>query len=250
MSATAGMSHRKHAVLSLAHRWFAFLESSAGNVEAHLGIFANNVQLTGRRGQVRFAHGHYELEQWFRAIPDEISSHRILHSTWTEGDSQNGNLDFIVAYQTPTAGGDVGGSVISYETVVSFEDDVPRFLALDKTPILPNTSPRYAPTWAENRVLGFIHAVLAKQLTHREASSALGDISLADSVIEVWAPVPERSAAYDAFLTISTADGYVHTAGWRFHDDGDAAFPTPERIAPFCRLKVQYQHGHDIGDTQ
>jgi hypothetical protein len=249
MSTTA-ISRRDHATLSLAHRWFAFLESSAGNVEEHLGLFVKNVQLTGRRGQVRFAHGHNELAQWFRAVPDEISSHRILHCTWKEGTGAEGNLDFIVAYQTPTADGGVGGSVISYQTVVSFADDVPRFVALDKTPILPNTRHEYSPTWAEHRVYGFVHAVLGKQLTHQEAADAFRDISLAGSRVKVWAPVPEGSTAYDAFLTIGTADGSLHTAGWRFHDDGDAAFPFPQQIAPLRRLTVRDEHPLDAKGTR
>jgi hypothetical protein len=247
------MSHRDHAAhaaLSLAHRWFAFLESSAGNVTDHLGLFANNVRLTGRRGEVRFAHGHNDLAHWFQAIPDEISSHRILHSTWTEGTGEKGNLDFVVAYQTPTADGGVGGSVISYETVVSFADDVPRFEALDKTPILPNTRHEYAPTWAEHRAYAFVHAVLGKQLTHQEAADALDDTSFAATAIEVWAPVPERSTAYDAYLTIGAADGTLHTAVWRFQDDGDSAFPVPERIARLCRLTMQDEHHPDTRRTR
>jgi hypothetical protein len=231
-----GMSPKSHAALSLAHRWFAFLESPAGNVEEHLNLFGSNVQLTGRRGQLHFAHGHTELAQWFRAVPDEISSHRILHSSWTEGIGEEGTLDFLVAYQAPTADGSVGGSVISYQTVVSFAEDVPRFLALDKTPILPNTRPDYAPTWAEHRVSGFVYAILGQRLIHQKAADAIRDIPTAASKVDVWAPAPERSPAYDAFLTIGTADGTFHAAGWRFRDDGDAAFPVPEHIAPLRRL--------------
>jgi len=241
-AARTDIALRNHAALSLAHRWFAFLESSAGNVEEHLGIFMNDVRLTGRGGQVRFAQGHGELAQWFRAVPDEISSHRILHSTWTEGPGGNGTLNFVVAYQAPAADGGVGGSVMSYETAVSFEDERPRFVALDKTPILANTRNEYAPTWAEHRVHGFVHAVLGKQLTHHKAAEAFSDISAAGSVIEVWAPVPERSTAYDAYVTIGTPDGSFHAAGWRFHDDGDAAFPVPEQIGPLRPLKVRDNH--------
>jgi hypothetical protein len=69
-----GMSSRSHAALSLALRWFAFLESPAGNVDEHLDLFEDTVQLSGRRGEVHFAHGHLELAQWFRAVPDEVSS--------------------------------------------------------------------------------------------------------------------------------------------------------------------------------
>lgn len=234
-----GMSRRSHAAFSLAHRWFAFLESPAGNVEEHLDLFEDNVQLTGRRGEVHFAHGHLELAQWFRAVPDEVSSHRILHSNWTERTGVEGTLDFLVAYQTPTADGSVGGSIISYQTVVAFADEIPRFVALDKTPILPNTKRVYAPTWAEHRVSGFVHALLGKQLIHAEAADALRDLTEGAPKVHVWAPAPERSPAYDAFLTIGNPDGNFHTAAWRFQDDGDTAFPAPLQIAQLRRSTVR-----------
>jgi hypothetical protein len=234
-----GMSRRSHAALSLAHRWFAFLESSAGNLEEHLDLFEDNVQLTGRRGEIHFAHGRQELAQWFRAVPDEVSSHRILHSNWTERTGVEGTLDFLVAYQTPTADGSVGGSIISYQTVVSFADEIPRFVSLDKTSILPNTKRDYAPTWAEHRVSGFVHALLGKALTHAEAAGALRDLTKGASNVDVWAPAPERFPTYDAFLAIGTADGNFHTAAWRFQDDGDTAFPAPLQIVPLRRSTVQ-----------
>lgn len=245
-----GVSRSSHAALSLAHRWFAFLESPAGNLGEHLDLFEDNVQLTGRRGEVHFAHGHQELAQWFRAVPDEVSSHRILHSNWTERTGVEGTLDFLVAYETPTADGSVGGSIISYQTVVSFADEIPRFAALDKTPILPNTKRVYAPTWAEHRVSGFVHALLGKQLTHAEAGDALRDFTTGASRVDVWAPVPERSPTYDAFLTIGTADGNFHSAAWRFQDDGDTAFPTPMQIAPPRRSTVQDDPRPDARTTR
>jgi hypothetical protein len=245
-----GMSRRSHAALSLAHRWFAFLESPAGNLEEHLDLFEDNVQLTGRRGEVRFAHGHQELAQWFRAVPDEVSSHRILHSNWLERTGVEGTLDFLVAYQAPTADGSVGGSIIRYQTVVSFVDESPRFAALDKTPILPNTKREYAPTWAEHRVSGFVHALLGKQLTHAEAADALGDLTKGASKVDVWAPAPELSPTYDAFLTIGTADGNFRTAAWRFQDDGDTAFPAPLQIAPLRRSTVQDDRRPDARSTR
>ncbi|KQR74425.1 hypothetical protein ASF98_21910 [Arthrobacter sp. Leaf337] len=215
----------------------------------HLDLFENNIQLTGRLGEVQFAHGHLELAQWFRTVPDEVSSHRILHSNWTERTGAEGTLDFLVAYQTPTADGSAGGSVISYQTTVSFADEIPRFVALDKTPILPNTKRVYAPTWAEHRVSGFMHALLGTQLTHAEAADALCDITDGVSKVDVWAPVPERSPVYDAFLTIGTADGNFHTAAWRFHDDGDTAFPAPLQIAPLSRSTVYDDRHPDARGT-
>ncbi|MFJ5956466.1 hypothetical protein ACIQC5_10950 [Paenarthrobacter sp. NPDC092416] len=232
-------SDKFHAALSLAHRWFAFLETPAGNVEEHLGLFAKDVQLTGRRGQVCFAHGRAELERWFGAVPEEISSHRIIHSTWTDGEGEVGKLDFVVAYQATTAHGGVSGSIISYETVISFANDQPHFLALDKTPILPNARKEYAPTWAEHRVLGFVHAALSGQLTSQAATDALHLALSAGSNVGVWAPAPELSRVYDAFLTVGTSEGNVYTAWWRFHDDGDAAFPALERTAPLRRQTTQ-----------
>ncbi|MDR6438720.1 hypothetical protein J2790_003887 [Paenarthrobacter nicotinovorans] len=209
-------------------------------------MFANDVQLTGRRGSIRFARGSKELEQWFRDVPDEFSSHRIIHSSWKAGDGHNGKLDFIVAYQSPAQDGTVSGSIISYETIISFADDRPRFLSLDKTPILPNPRMQYSPTWAEHRVLGFVHAVLGRQIACQSAAEALSTGASANSRVDVWAPVPELSSEIDAFLTIGTPEGNLLGAEWRFQDDGDSDFPAPLRIEPLRRMTTRGEEANDV----
>lgn len=150
---------RYHIALHVAHRWFAFLEAPGGNLEAHLAMFHPQVRLSGRRGGHLFASDHQSLVAWFDAVPDEVSSHHIVHSSYSIADNGDGLLSMVVAYQ---AKGELGvhGSIISYETRIEFAPGAPRFIALDKTPILSNTRAEYETSWSTNRALALIHAEL------------------------------------------------------------------------------------------
>lgn len=195
-------SQRHHIALSLAHRWFAFFEAPGGDMAAHLAIFHPHVRLSGHRGQRLFAQDHETLRAWFAAVPDEVSSHHILHSVYEDLGPDSGRLAFLVAYQAPGEDGAVRGSIISYETQIAFDRE-PRFLALDKTPTLPSTRPVFESSWASNRVLARLHAELgglgeADDANGQALRSAMGNNVQALSVLT---NAPDGSCSYEALAS-------------------------------------------------
>ncbi len=203
INTTAALATRRHVALHLAHRWFAFLEAPGGDLETHLKIFHPQVRLSGHRGGHLFARDHDSLMAWFAAVPDAISAHHIMHSVYADADDGSGLLDMVVAYQAP---GDTGvhGAIISYAKRIEFAPDGARFVALDKTPILPNGRPDYATSWATNRALARVHAELGR-IT--DADSPLR-AALGGHVAQVFAhaAAPEASPAYEAVITGSGCD--------------------------------------------
>ncbi|MCJ1961439.1 hypothetical protein [Novosphingobium mangrovi (ex Hu et al. 2023)] len=195
-------SKRHHIALSLAHRWFAFFEAPGGDLKAHLAIFHPHVRLSGHRGQRLFAQDHETLRAWFAAVPDEVSSHHILHSVYEELGPGSGRLAFLVAYQAPGADGAVHGSIISYDTQVAFGGE-PRFLALDKTPTLPNTRPTFEPSWATNRVLARLHAELGGLGAAGDANGQVVRSAMGGNVqaLSVLTRAPDGSSSYEALAS-------------------------------------------------
>ncbi|MDC8746755.1 hypothetical protein NY751_11860 [Xanthomonas campestris] len=223
------LTQQQHAALHLAHRWFAFLEAPGGDLQDHLTLFHPEVRLTGRRGGYLFAQDHASLSAWLSAVPDAISSHHIVHSTYTTDEHGAGLLNMVVAYQAPGATG-THGSIISYETRIAFDAPLARFVMLDKTPILPNTRPQYAPSWATNRVLALVHGTLAGLTApNNDLVRALGgDVRH----VHAEAMATEGSHAYSAIVTTRGA----HPAGIRvthlaLMDDVKGPVPTIERVA-------------------
>ncbi|TCB77269.1 hypothetical protein [Acinetobacter sp. ANC 4173] len=215
---------RQYMALHLAHRWFAFLEAPVGDLHSHLSIFHPQVRLSGHRGHHLFAHDHDSLITWFAAVPDEISSHHIVHANFATAQNGEGHLNMVIAYQTPTASG-VHGSIISYETRIEFSAEGARFIALDKTPILANTRPEYETSWAMNRVLARVYAELAV-ITESDGqlTQILGE---AVSQVTVHAPVAEASTDYVAQLScISGIPASQHTLQLTVHDDGHSSLPS------------------------
>lgn len=225
---------RHHLALALAHRWFGYLETSWGDTETQLEIFVDDVVLSGRRGGIVFANDHASMRKWFDAIPDDTSAHRIIHHSWNDTGERSGILDFLVAYQVP--GRDrPGGSVISYTTVVVFDDDgQARFARLDKTPVLPNEDPEYHPTWAEHRVLAAIHSALAGH----HGDDGLAELARAvggDAEVEVWAPVPAPARKYSAVILAKDERGDVRTSHWTFTDTPHSVLPVATSREPLPR---------------
>lgn len=220
-------AERRHTALHLAHRWFAFLEAPGGDLEAHLSIFHPQVRLSGHRGATLFAHDHRSLVSWFNAIPDAISSHHIVHWTYTDVDRTSGVLNMVVAYQAP---GDkrVHGSIISYETRIEFTATGAWFVSLDKTPTLANTRPRYETSWAVNRALARVHADLGG-IAGRDHPIR---IALGDDVLQLGAhaSAAEGSASYEAIVTGICADGTMRVLHLMLADDGRSALPTIVRM--------------------
>ncbi|MBO9112465.1 MULTISPECIES: hypothetical protein [Rhizobium/Agrobacterium group] len=194
------MAKRRHIALHLAHRWFAFLEAPGGNLETHLTIFHPQVRLSGRRGSHQFANDHASLVAWFAAVPDEISSHHILHSSYATAENGDGLLSMVVAYQAK-GDEDVHGSIISYETRIEFVPGGARFTALDKTPILPNTRTEYETSWASNRVAALVHAELGSVPTSENCFRAQFGNDVRQLTVSTVAP--EGSRQYDAVITYS-----------------------------------------------
>ncbi|QEI08518.1 hypothetical protein FXN63_23780 [Pigmentiphaga aceris] len=219
---------RHHIALHLAHRWFAFLEASVGNLDTHLAIFHPQVQLSGHRGNHVFARDHESLKAWFAAVPDVISSHHIVHASFADADNGDGLLSMVVAYQAPGDSG-IHGSIISYETRIEFAAGGARFIALDKTPILANTRPEYETSWAANRVLARVYAELAGITgSDGQLRAVLGnDVRQ----LAVHATAPEASRAYEALVTCNAGNPAVGRAvHLTLSDDGEATLPTIERI--------------------
>lgn len=229
IDAKTAMTTRHHVALHLAHRWFAFLEAPVGNLATHLQIFHPQVRLSGHRGGHLFARDHASLKAWFAAVPDTISAHHIVHSTYATADNGDGLLDMVVAYQSPGNAG-MHGSIISYATRIEFTADGARFVALDKTPILPSTRPYYETSWAANRVLALVHAELGG-ITESDGKlrAALGS-----DVRQVFAQVaaPEGSRAYEAVVTSSCGDGAkIRVMRLQLADDIQAPMPAVVQIA-------------------
>ncbi|MBH0112098.1 hypothetical protein I5E68_03905 [Novosphingobium sp. YJ-S2-02] len=227
-------AQRHHIALSLAHRWFAFFEAPGGDLEAHLAIFDPQVRLSGHRGQRLFAQDHESLRAWFAAVPDEVSSHHILHSVYEDLAPDSGRLAFLVAYQAPGADGAVHGSIISYETQIAFGGE-PRFLALDKTPMLPNTRPVFEPSWASNRVLARLHAELgglgeAVDANSQDLRSAMGDNVNALSVLT---NAPDGSSSYEALASwIGGEPAAPSSLRLAVRDDVREPLPTIQPLVP------------------
>jgi hypothetical protein len=198
MSTDTTAAQRNHIALHLAHRWFAFLEAPGGDMDTHLKMFHPQVRLSGHRGSHLFAKDHPSLLAWFKSIPDEISSHHIVHSAYSDAENGEGLLSMVVAYQAPSASG-VHGSIISYETRIEFAPGAPRFIALDKTPILPNTKSGYETSWSANRVLARVHADLGGlNGTDERLISMLGhDVRQVSTLVSA----PEGSRSYEAIVT-------------------------------------------------
>lgn len=237
MRAKVSATLRHHAARHLGHRWFAFLEAPGGDLQAHLAIFHPQVRLTGQRGSLVFATDHGSLVSWFASIPDETSSHHILHSDYRDVDDDQGIFRMVVAYQTPGPDG-VRGSVISYETVIDVSSEAPRFIALDKTPILPNTRAIYEPSWAVNRVLALVYA----SLSGLDGSSTDLRAAFSDDVHHVNALVSaeENARDYAASLVWSGKDnGQSGSLRLRFEDDGHAPFPELAEIELLRSVKDQ-----------
>lgn len=189
----APMLSQYHVALHLAHRWFAYLEAPGGDLDTHLTMFHPQVELSGHRRSRLFAHDHESLKAWFAAVPDEVSSHHIVHSTYSTSNdgSDDGLLNMVVAYQVPAKSG-VHGSIISYQTRIEFIPGGARFIAIDKTPILPNMKPDYETSWAANRVLALMHATLGgTAMSDSKLRAALGD-NVHRVFVHTTAPKPTR----------------------------------------------------------
>lgn len=135
----------------------------------------------------------------------------------------------LVAYQAdrPEV---VQGAIIRYEMHLALGREGARFLALDKTPILPDTRPVFEPSWAANRILALAHASLADLPT---GDRRLRDVlSPGSAPILVRADAVEGSTHYQALLNASAPDTSV---GRSFlldlDDDAGATVPRMRRLA-------------------
>lgn len=222
-------AQRRHISLHLAHRWFAYLEVSGGDLDTHLMMFHPSVRLSGHRGHHLFAHDRESLVDWFAAVPDTISSHHILHSVYSDADDGDGLLQLLVAYQAPSSAG-IHGSIISYETRIQFAPGAPQFRALDKTPILPNTRAEYETSWSTHRVLARLHAELGGIIPQPDIGlrNALGE-----DVRQILAQTnaPEGSKAYEALVTVTGGSlRKSHAIRLQIADEVNTPLPTIARI--------------------
>jgi hypothetical protein len=222
------MTPRHHIALHLAHRWFAYLEAPGGDLETHLTMFHPQVRLSGHRGGRLFASDHQSLTDWFAAVPDEVSSHHIVHANFSMAEDDTGLLSMVVAYQ---ALGDTGvhGSIIAYETRIEFAADAPRFIALDKTPILSNTRAGYDTSWSINRVLSLVHAELGGVIASDGRLRAL----LGADIQQVFAQSIgiEGSRTYEALVTSTCRDPLeIRAVRLELSDDVSRTFPGVESI--------------------
>ncbi len=224
----AAMGVRHHLALHLAHRWFAFLESEGGDIDAHLEMFHPRVRLSGRRGDHVFADDRASLLRWFASVPEEVSSHHIIHSSFVAGEGGVGQLSMVVAYQAPQPDG-MRGSIISYETTVEFVDEGARFLSLDKTPILANASSEYHTSWAANRVLALVHAELAS--TDQTNTVLSGVLGCSVSKVMAVSVAQEGARDYHAVVTaIGGASNGVRVVRLALLDDLKSIVPIITRI--------------------
>lgn len=226
-ASVAPMSKANHIALSLAHRWFAYLEAPGGDMVRHLTMFHPNVQLSGHRVNHIFADDHDSLKAWFASVPDLVRSHHIIHSSFSLAANGDGLLDMIVAYQAPGEAR-MQGSIISYETRIDFAPEAPRFIALDKTPILPNRRASYETSWATNRVLSRLHAALGGITDADDAlCAALGYEVLQISAI---AAAPEGSSAYDAIVSVVGKDAQIRNVRLHLSDSVAKPLPTVDKV--------------------
>ncbi len=229
MSALSTVADRTHIALHLAHRWFAFFEAPGADLDGHLAIFHPKIRLTGHKNSHLFAADHQSLAE-LRAIPDEPSSHHIVHSNYSDVDEHTGTLNMVIAYQARSAGG-VHGSIISYQTLVEFGASGPRFVALDKTPVLSNTRSDYETSWAENRVLALVHADLGGLGSN--GGRLRGEFGPSTQVA-AHAPASEGPGDYVALVS-----GIGNAGIWAVHldvlDDAKSAVPAFETITRLGR---------------
>lgn len=228
MTRSSDQLRAQHDALHLAYRWFAFFEAPGSALAPHLEIFDPQVRLSGHQGRHLFADDRDSLAAWFATVPGERSSHHILHAAFEPAPQGTSRLNMLVAYQAMRPTG-VQGAIIRYETELSHGLEGARFLALDKTPILPDTQATFAPSWAANRVLALTHAALA-ELPESDARlrEALG---ASTSQLQVQANVPEGSLRYHALLSAAgtEAAGSCHLL-LDLEDDASAPLPALTRI--------------------
>lgn len=230
IDAEVPMALQMHLALHLAHRWFAFLEAPGGDLNSHLRMFHPQVRLSGYEKKHIFADDHETLTAWFAAVPDQISSHHIIHSDYAVASNGEGVLNMVVAYQAPGNPG-MHGSIISYETRIDFSEGVPRFVALDKTPILSNRRPDYETSWASNRVLSWVHAELGGIIP---SDGYLREL-LGNDVRQISAhvAVPEGSRTYGALVVgITGSAAEARAVHLKFSDSLSTSIPMLEHIAP------------------
>ncbi|WP_118137023.1 hypothetical protein [Oceanicella sp. SM1341] len=228
MTSSSDRLRAQHDALHLAHRWFAFFEAPGGDLERHLEIFDPQVRLSGHQGRRLFADDRDSLAAWFSTVPGERSSHHILHATFESAPRRQSRLNMLVAYQAVRPEG-VQGAIIRYETELSHGPGGTRFLALDKTPILPDTQANFAPSWAANRVLALAHAALA-ELPGSDARLR-ETLGASTSQLQVRANVPEGSPRYHALLSAVGTDaaGGCHLM-LELEDDVSGPLPALSRI--------------------
>ncbi|MGE1155184.1 hypothetical protein [Pseudomonas kitaguniensis] len=228
------LADRNHLALHLAHRWFAFFEASGGDLDAHLQIFHPQVRLSGHRGSHLLASDRERLAAWLVAVPDEISSYRIVHSNYLTADNGDGLLNMVVAYQAPSYP-EIHGSIISYETRVEFAQ-IPRFSAIDKTPILPNKRHAFEPSWSTNRVLARVHA----ELGGITGSDGQLRIELGSKIREILAHSTALTGSknYQALVTATGGDpDELRVVRLQLADDVKATMPTIEIVEPLPLLE-------------
>ncbi|WP_108260660.1 hypothetical protein [Mangrovicoccus ximenensis] len=224
MTPLPGRLRQQHDALHLSHRWFAFFEAPGSALAPHLEIFAPQVRLSGHQGRHLFADDLQSLADWFGTVPDERSSHHILHATFGPAPAGQSQLHMLVAYQAARPEG-VQGAIIRYETRLSHGPEGARFLALDKTPILPDTCPTFSPSWAANRVLALAHAALAERPgSDARLRKALGSTA---GQMRVQADAAEGSPCYQAMLSASDPDAEIGR-NLLLQLEDDAAAPLPQ----------------------
>lgn len=145
-----------HAIEDIIYRWFAFFEGETEAVSEHSDIFTEDVQLV-HAGTHLLANDRPSVERWLMSIPPSRSSHFVEGISVSPIDENLVRASWSVRYQYTQDDGVVGGSIISYQAVVSFfEAYQAQFLFLQKTPIRQNPDAHYKDSFSENRLLSFL----------------------------------------------------------------------------------------------
>ncbi|MBM6550057.1 hypothetical protein [Marinomonas ostreistagni] len=189
---TKAIQHTEHlhAIYEIIHHWFAFFEGETVTAKSQCRLFTEDAQIV-HAGQHLLANGVEEIERWLLSVPPEHSSHTLDNLSLEALSDNQYQVTWQTAYQAQRHGGQVGGSIIAYQALITIDEDgQARFRALQKTPMASNPNTRFVETFKMHRIKA-LKSRLAQLATTSSATPALSQ----------YVQSPEMANLLDSILT-------------------------------------------------
>lgn len=157
MNITSREKIREHAAREIAHRWFAYFEGENKTVNRQLEILSNDIKILHASSYL-LADGRDSAAEWLANIPEELDSHFIKEFIYNPLSEDLAEVRMKVAYQVVQSDKQIGGAIIDYQTLVTFnEDNSALFKFINKTPAEHNPNKVFADSYQENRIYSLIY---------------------------------------------------------------------------------------------